>query len=324
MGYTSASSEGVLGIGYVSNEVQSGQNGDQPYNNLPKAMVEKGLINSNAYSLWLNDLDASTGSILFGGVNTAKYTGPLSTLPIQKVGNTYSEFVIALTAVAVETSSKIHNYSSRALPAGVLLDSGSSLTYLPDGIVQDIYDDLGVTYDSSNGIGIVPCTLAQKDVNVSYTFSSPTINVAVSELVIDMGSEYRYKSGEQACIFGIAPAGSSTSVLGDTFLRSAYVVYDLSNNEISIANTNFNSSDDHILEIGTGTDSVPSATVVPNPVTSVTVAGSGARIGGIGNGGGGGIFTSTENAAARQTPFIGREQLAIGLAGAGAGYFFGM
>jgi hypothetical protein len=304
--------EGVLGIGYTSNEVQSGQNGDTAYNNLPKAMVQKGLIKSNAYSLWLNDLDASTGSILFGGVNTEKYHGSLETLPVIKVGGVYSEFIIALTGVSVSTTSKTHKYTSTALPAGVLLDSGSSLTYLPDAITQDIYDALDVTYDSSNGIGIVPCSLAEKDVNVTYTFSSPKISVAVSELVLNMG-DYRYNNGERACIFGIAPAGSSTAVLGDTFLRSAYVVYDLANNEISLANTNFNATESNILEIGTGTDSVPSATAVANPVTSVAVAGSGARIGGIG--GGSGIFTTTENAAPRQTGMA--QHLAIGLAGAG-------
>lgn len=312
VGYTSASAEGVLGIGYASNEVQSGQNGDPAYNNLPKAMVEGGIIKSNAYSLWLNDLDANTGSILFGGVNTAKYHGALETIPIQKLGNSYSEFIIALTAVAVSTSSKTHNYSSSSLPVGVLLDSGSSLTYLPDGIVQDIYQDLGVQYDSSNGIGLVPCSLAERDVNVSYTFSSPTIDVGVNELVIDMG-DYYFNNRERACIFGIAPAGESTAVLGDTFLRSAYVVYDLANNEISLANTNFNTTESNVVEIGTGTDSVPSATAVANPVTSAAVGGSGARIGGIT--GGGGIFTTTENSAPKATGM--NQHLALGLAGAG-------
>ncbi|KAJ5578858.1 hypothetical protein N7450_007725 [Penicillium hetheringtonii] len=284
VGYTSASAEGVLGIGYASNEVH----------------------------LWLNDLDANTGSILFGGVNTAKYHGALETIPIQKLGNSYSEFIIALTAVAVSTSSKTHNYSSSSLPVGVLLDSGSSLTYLPDGIVQDIYQDLGVQYDSSNGIGLVPCSLAERDVNVSYTFSSPTIDVGVNELVINMG-DYYFNNRERACIFGIAPAGESTAVLGDTFLRSAYVVYDLANNEISLANTNFNTTESNVVEIGTGTDSVPSATAVANPVTSAAVGGSGARIGGIT--GGGGIFTTTENSAPKATGM--NQHLALGLAGAG-------
>ncbi|KAJ5180349.1 hypothetical protein N7492_003559 [Penicillium capsulatum] len=279
VGYLSSSTEGVLGIGYTANEVQVGRNGQSAYPNLPKAMVKSGLIKSNAYSLWLNDLDASQGSILFGGVNSEKYHGTLETLPVQQVNGEYSAFYIALTAVALVTSSKTKKYTSDSLPAAVLLDSGSSLTYLPNAIVKDIYDDLDVLYIESSGVGYVPCSLAEKNTNLSYTFSSPTIHVPLRELVLDNGDMY-FRNGDRACVFGIVPAGGSSSVLGDTFLRSAYVVYDLANNEISLANTNFNATEDNILEIGTGDDAVPGATTVANPVTSVVVGGSGARIGG--------------------------------------------
>lgn len=305
--------EAVLGIGYPSNEVQVGVSAGSAYANLPKAMVNKGLIKSNAYSLWLNDLDASTGSILFGGVNTEKYHGSLETLPIQKVGNGYSEFVIALTGVTLSNSSGTTNYNTNALPAAVLLDSGSSLTYLPDVIVEDLFNDLQVSYDPSSGIGYLPCSHSSQNVNVSYTFSSPTINVALSELLLDVG-DYFFTNGQRACAFGIVGAGSSMSVLGDTFLRSAYVVYDLANNEISLANTRFNSTSDNVLEIATGTDSVPSATAVANPVTSVAAVGAGARIGGIP--GGSGTFSSKNAAPPRQTSMP--KHLALGVAGAGA------
>ena len=70
IGYESTSQEGILGIGYQVNEVQAGRLGQSPYNNLPAQLVADNKIQSNAYSLWLNDLDASTGSILFGGVDT--------------------------------------------------------------------------------------------------------------------------------------------------------------------------------------------------------------------------------------------------------------
>lgn len=290
--------EGVLGIGYTTNEVQVGVNGEPAYANLPRAMVKNGLIRSTAYSLWLNDLDANTGSILFGGVNSDKYHGTLETLPIQKVSGVYAEFIIALTAVALTNSSGTSKYSSSALPAAALLDSGSSLTYLPNGIVEDLFNDLDVTYESSEGVGYVPCSLAEKKVNISYTFSSPTIHVPVSELVLDAGDLY-FRNGDRACVFGIVPADGSTPVLGDTFLRSAYVVYDLANNEISLANTNFNSTSNKILEIGTGDNAVPGATAVTHPVTTVAVGGPGARIGE--PTGSTGIFTSAAAAKSAAT-----------------------
>ena len=61
IGYTSSSPEGILGIGYMVNEVQVNRFNLDEYPNLPQKLKNDGTISSNAYSLWLNDLDASTG-----------------------------------------------------------------------------------------------------------------------------------------------------------------------------------------------------------------------------------------------------------------------
>jgi len=94
----------------------------------------------------------------------------------------------------------------------------------------------------------------------------------MNELVLEVGTasgkQLTFTDGTPACLFGIAPAGSSTSVLGDTFIRSAYLVYDLANNEISIAQTTFNTTTSNVVEIGTGTAAVPDATLVPNAASA--------------------------------------------------------
>ncbi|KAL3425734.1 eukaryotic aspartyl protease [Phlyctema vagabunda] len=274
IGYTSSSYEGILGIGYPINEVQVGRVGKPAYNNLPAQMVEEGLIQSNAYSLWLNDLDSSTGNILFGGVDTAKYSGSLESLPVQREDGNFYEFLITLTGVSMGSTTIASNQAQ-----AVLLDSGSSLTYLPDAMVEAIYEEVSAQYDSGDGAAYVPCSLASNTSTIDFTFSTPTISVPMNELVIEVGSssgsQLTFTDGTPACLFGIAPAGSSTSVLGDTFIRSAYLVYDLANNEISIAQTNFNATATNVVEITTGTDAVPGATDVANPVTAVAGIGSG-------------------------------------------------
>ena len=68
-------------------------------------------------------------------------------------------------------------------------------------------------------------------------------------------------------------------MLGDSFLRSAYVVYDLEQNEISIAQTQFNGGADDVREITRG-NNVPGATAVARPVTTLAAGTDGARIGG--------------------------------------------
>lgn len=308
--------EGVLGIGYPINEALVLRYRVAPYANLPRAMVENGLINTMAYSLWLNDLDANTGLILFGGVNTGKFHGKLHTLPIIPRNGTYSQFDIALTGFTVTSSGQTKTYNnSGSFPAAALLDSGSSLTYLPDPVVEGLYADLDVTYIPSSGIGVVPCDLAREDIRMNFTFSEPTISVPMDEMVLDVGAG-TLEDGTPACILGISPAGDGSVVLGDTFLRSAYVVYDLENNEISLAQTRFNSSDDNILEITKGSSGVPSATEVEDAVTSVVDAAEGGpRIGG--PTGTGSLPSASTDLAARAVPTMNLMQYAAGAAGAG-------
>ena len=274
IGLRSSSPEGILGIGYTSNEVQVNRNNNQAYPNVPQFMADNGLIKSNAYSLWLDDVEANTGSILFGGVDTDKFHGTLGTLPIQPAFGAFTEFVITLSGISTTVNGKTQALSQN-LPTPVLLDSGSSLTYLPNDLINALYGAWNVQYDNQQQLAIVDCNLANSQDTVDFTFSSPKITVPASELVIPAGTD---QVGNTICIFGINPADGSTPVLGDTFIRSAYVVYDLSNNEISLAQTNFNATTSHILEIGTGNNAVPSASVVPNPVLASPSATGGARI----------------------------------------------
>lgn len=264
IGYTSSSAEGILGIGYTTNEAQIAYN-DQTYSNVPALMYKNGLINSNAYSLWLDDLNANTGSILFGGVDTSKYTGTLETIPIIPTYGIYSQFIVGLTGIGLNgvSGSVVSNQD-----IGVLLDSGTSLLYLPDDIATPLITHFGGVYQSSLGAATIDCSVAKQTGSVTFTFTSQSITVPISELVIVDGVQ----NGKEICIFGIAPSGSSLAILGDTFLRSAYVVYDLSNNEISLAQTNFNPTAANILEITNSATGVPNASVVANAATTVATS----------------------------------------------------
>ncbi|RXG46419.1 hypothetical protein VDGE_05848 [Verticillium dahliae] len=267
IGYESSAAQGILGVGYPMNEVQVGRAGMDPYDNIAAKMKAQGLIQSNAFSLYLNSLSASTGSILFGGVDTEHFVGELQTLPIQMHADIHSEFLVTLTDVTLGSTTM-----GSDLAIAVLLDSGSSLSYLPDAMVKEIYSMVGAVYQEEQAVAFVPCALRQSPANMTFTFSKPKITVPISELVLDLfkitGRQPTFSNGAPACLFGLAPAGAGTHVLGDTFMRSAYIVYDMENNEISLAQTRFNATRSNILEIGTGRSSVPSAITVAEPVAA--------------------------------------------------------
>lgn len=270
IGQQSSLSQGVLGIGYPANEVQVSQGGGvDTYRNLPQRLVADGVIASSAYSLWLNDLDAATGSVLFGGVDRAKFSGELGTVPVQKTEGVYSAFFIKLTGL--NTGSSV---VTEGLPANVLLDSGSTLAYLPNDVVRPLYDDLDAFYESSQGVALVSCSLRDRDDSLTFRFGDAvSISVLYSEIVFPTGSSEMSAGGDvDICVLGISPSGDGggVNVLGDAFLRSAYVVYDLANNEISLAQSNYNATGSDVVEIGTGPDAVPSVTGTTPTSTGVS------------------------------------------------------
>ncbi|GAO14063.1 uncharacterized protein UV8b_06462 [Ustilaginoidea virens] len=277
IGYRSTAQQNVLGLGYPANEAQVTDLGMQPYQNLLPRMRAQGVVSSDAFSLWLNDLGAATGSILFGGVDTEKYHGNLISLPIQKVGDAYSQFYITLTGLDAGPKTVAAD-----MALAVLLDSGSSLTYLPNDLVSRIYERVGAAYQEADGVAFVPCSLRNRNDSMTFKFSSPaSITLSLSSMVLDLDESLTGANtnttvnNEEACLFGIAPAAGSNSVLGDTFLRGAYVVYDMSNNQIALANAKFNVTATNVVEIGGSNgngngSAVPVATKASNPVTATS------------------------------------------------------
>ncbi|KAA8911103.1 aspartic peptidase domain-containing protein [Sphaerosporella brunnea] len=273
IGLESTSTEGIMGIGLEQNEVQVQRLGKAPYPGLTRLMQQQGLIKSQAYSLWLNDLEANTGEVLFGGVDTAKFDGELTTIPLDKRAgsSTAREFMITLTALGLTNNQgKTLTLTSSNFAVPVLLDTGTTYTYLPTDLFQEIVDQVGAQVNDKTGVPIVPCDIRNYQGTVDYNFSGTVIPVSLNELVVDAytydGSPATYSDGTPLCYFGILDAGSDNNVLGDTFLRSAYVVFDLENEAVSIGKAKFNVSDSNIMEIPEGKNVVPSASVVSDPV----------------------------------------------------------
>jgi len=119
---------GIMGIGYPIREATCKTYPcPTQYSTLVQNMVINKQINSAAYSLWLDDLQASTGSILFGGVDTTKYIGSLVTLPIQReaVANIVTDFTVAWTGFSIGGCS---TFSPIVISEPAILDSGTTLT----------------------------------------------------------------------------------------------------------------------------------------------------------------------------------------------------
>ena len=113
----------------------------------------------------------------------------------------------------------------------------------------------------------------------------------MSQLVLPLttttGQVPKYQNGQTVCQLGIQPAGQLPTLFGDTFLRSAYVVYDLENNQIALAQTNFDAKSSNIVSFASKGAPIPSATAASNELAVSQTATGNPRAGGATATGGG-------------------------------------
>lgn len=273
---------GLLGIGYSANVAAT-----DLYPTIIDLLEEQGLIALRAYSLWLNSYSSDMGTILFGGVDTEKFVGDLIAVPVLPDSRTgiYHSFAVTL-------SSLVLNYTNGSTdtiiqqPVPVILDSGTTLTYLPTRIADDIYSALGAVDDTSvTGLVYVDCAYLRNESGLTFDYQfggpgGPLVRVPVNEVVLDNIREYVELglwippdmpfADEDVCSFGIHPGDQGIFLLGDTFLRSAYVVYDLENHEVAMAQAHINTTRSNVLEI-TG-DGIPDVSGVASQVTAEQTA----------------------------------------------------
>lgn len=219
--------------------------------------------------------DANTGNILFGGIDTDKYKGDITRIQIYQDSSTgaYTSFLVALTSVQAVSPSGTDTLTSSQFPVPVVLDSGTTLSYVPTDLATEIWDEVGATYSSDISMAVLPCSMAQSAGVFTFGFAGPDgprISVDMTELVLPLttGQAPLFSSGpykgQAACQFGIQNFSTDPFLLGDTFLRSAYVVYDLVNNEIGLAETDFNSTSSNIVAFPSYGAQIPSATLAPD------------------------------------------------------------
>ncbi|OAA61653.1 aspartic-type endopeptidase [Niveomyces insectorum RCEF 264] len=297
MGYAT---ETVRGTGIIGVSFASSESSNTTYPNLMEVFVAQGLISTMAFSLYLNDYRSETGSILFGGVDTEKFIGPLVTMPILQTAISgevsYSTFAVTLNGlIAADGSARrattIPFTGNQPVPA--ILDSGTTLSYLPDDLASSLFNAVGAYTDNEEtGYTFIDC---EAPAAMAVTFElgrKAQITVPASELVLNVFADVQDDIPsnvpfENTCLFGIQSLGDAVSgspgseesgdvtefaLLGDTFLRSAYVVYDLTNNQIGLAPANLNSSTSNVVELQASDAGIPTLTGVASQQT--TAAGS--------------------------------------------------
>lgn len=198
------------------------------FDSVPVTLKKQGKIKTNAYSLYLNSPGAATGTIIFGGVDNAKYSGKLIEEPL--VLDRY---------LAVNLKSLNYNGDNSNAGFGVVVDSGTTISYLPDSIVDDLANKVGAYLEPvglGNELYFIDCN-ANPQGSASFTFDNGAkITVPLSEFVL--------QSTANACVWGLQSSDRQNvpPILGDNFLRHAYVVFNLDKETVSLAQVKYTSA----------------------------------------------------------------------------------
>lgn len=215
---------GILGIGY-------GLGLTTRYPNFVDELAAQNQTKVKAYSVALGSKDEGEGVIVFGGVDTSKFAGRLATLPIVPAADSpdgVPRYWVSMNNMSITPPSgnrKVYPNSTM----DVFLDTGSTLTLLPQAICDSLGTDFGSPGMDESGFYPVDCSLADLPGTVDFDFNGVEIKVPYNEFIRSSSNSF----GQDSCVLGITPSESFT-LLGDTFMRSAYAVFDLETNSIHL------------------------------------------------------------------------------------------
>lgn len=251
-----------------------------PHNtSLPYMLVDRGLIRSPSFSIWNSVSRSGQGAkagVLFGGVNKAKYHGPLQAYPSEKADYRVN---IPLSGLSVRTDSNVSTSYSFGSARPFQLSNTLAITTLPNDTVKALYKDLDISWRGygDGQFGVLDCSRQYtENRTISLSFRNTTISVPWGDFFTPYGS----KSEPELCNFDIWPVDpeaenpSYAGRLGYGFTQHMYIAVDYNSNFIGVAPLNENPGPDQILEIGDGPkipDAVgdfPSSIVPYSPVTT--------------------------------------------------------
>jgi hypothetical protein len=106
-------------------------------------------------------------------------------------------------------------YTPVGYSLAVILDSGTSYSYIPQSLFNEILATFPEAVDNG-GTYTVPCSYATQSGTMDFGFGDAIINVPYSQFIV--------QPIPGACVLGVQPqpASQTIPILGDTFLRGAY------------------------------------------------------------------------------------------------------
>jgi hypothetical protein len=160
---------------------------------------------------------------------------------------------VALSTIGLTAGDQFVSYEVGAADANVMLDCGTTISRLHAAIARPILNELGAQ-SSGEGYWLAPCEIRQIRGGVDFGFSGKNIQVPYSDFILNQSVQTNVGP---YCFVGVVIT-ESQQILGDSFMRAGYFVFDWDNQKVHLGQAANCGSE--IVTIGSGVDSVPTVT----------------------------------------------------------------
>lgn len=224
---------GILGIGYALNEANVMHDGKQMQDTYPtlfERLLSSKLIKIMASSIWWDN--PNSGSLLFGGVDTAKFSGNLIAVPIVKENGRYQHLKVELSDVRLPGISRSDDPSDiiKRVPITVFFDTGAVATYFPSWLAYEFWDAVDAGSVDSDGFPFVKCDIMKSKLEFDLIFGFTKISIPLSTLIYQKEGDCKVLVMEN-----LDTSMRDQGILGANILSALYVIFDITNHEISLA-----------------------------------------------------------------------------------------
>lgn len=185
-------------------------------------MIKEKLLPEDIFSVYLSSTwNDSTSAVIFGGVDTSLFTGALTTIAFDPLQPLLGYWCVTLQEMTI--NGVVVKGTTNAI--GVL-DTGTSIITGPPKWFGPVIAQINVTADCSNLASLPP---------ISFKLGGKEFPLTANEYVIKSPGA---TPGTYECLLGLMEfdAGiNSLFILGDTFLRRYYSVFDRTHNNVQLA-----------------------------------------------------------------------------------------
>lgn len=209
--------DGILGLGYDTISV----------NHIPPPfynMIDQGLLDEPLFAFYLGDTAKGTDSVCsFGGIDKSAYSGKMIKLPLRR--KAYWEVNLDSITFGKEVADMEGT--------GAILDTGTSLIAMPTDYAELLNKQIGAK-KGFNGQYTVECSKRDSLPDLTFTLSGYNFTITAYDYILEV---------QGSCISsfqGIDLGGNigPLFILGDSFLRRWYSVYNLGDNTVGLAKAN--------------------------------------------------------------------------------------